>query len=86
VITNFMQPIANESSSTGLGYISGAIGTWTGVASNFFAAGTTAVLQGGTIPVTNPLPGQSNTTLAISSYQTSSSATSAKARVWRTVQ
>jgi hypothetical protein len=87
VLTNLLKPIANQSSATGLGFISGALGTtWTGVASNYFVVGTTSVLQGGTIPVANPIPGGATTTLAIQSSKTSPTSNYARIRVWRSVQ
>ncbi|MDP1830921.1 MAG: PilC/PilY family type IV pilus protein [Geothrix sp.] len=82
--TNVMNPLVTDTRA-GLVSTSGLKYTWSGVASDFFAIGTRAVLQVGAIPVVNPQVGQSATTMGITTIQGSATQRFPKPRVWRTV-
>jgi len=85
VITDVLNPIVNDARA-GFTFKSGLIGSWNGVASDFIARGTTAVLQAGVVSVNNPAPGESLTTPLIRTTQVLGPHRSPKPRVWRTVQ
>ena len=80
-----MKPIVSDTRS-GLVSFSGLKFTWVGVASDFFAVGTRAVMQAGALAVDNPPPGTSATQMSISTIRGSASERFPKPRVWRTVQ
>ena len=86
LIADVMNPILNDA-RPGLLVPSGTKFTWAGVASNYIAMGTSAVLQGGTVAgnSTGVKTGSSVATPFINTQQTSSSQRYPKARVWRTV-
>ncbi len=80
-----MNPIVTDSRS-GLASTSGLKDTWVGVASDYIAVGTRAVLQGGAVTASNPQPGASLTTPEIHTTQGNSFTRFPKPRVWRTVR
>lgn len=82
--TDVMNPLVSDTRG-GLVSVSGLKFTWAGVASDFFAIGTRAVLQGGALAVSNPQVGQSATTMGINTIQGSATQRFPKPRVWRTV-
>lgn len=82
--TDVMNPLVSDTRG-GLASVSGLKFTWAGVASDFFAIGTRAVLQGGALAVSNPQVGQSATTMGINTIQGSATQRFPKPRVWRTV-
>jgi hypothetical protein len=84
-IANVMDPIFDDTRSNislpSTGWIPGtSVAQWNGVTSNFFAIGTTSVVQGGTI--TTPAGG---TAMALQSWQTTQTSLFPKIRVWRSV-
>jgi hypothetical protein len=85
LIADVMNPIVNDQ-RPGMATPSGMRDDWTGVASNYIAIGTNSVLQGGTVPVANPLPGAATTTPQIHTTPTPGSTLAPKVRVWRKVQ
>ncbi|MFN7956888.1 MAG: PilC/PilY family type IV pilus protein [Holophagaceae bacterium] len=82
--TDVMNPLVSDSRG-GLVSTSGLKFTWAGVASDFFAIGTRAVLQGGALSVSNPQAGQSATTMGINTIQGNATQRFPKPRAWRTV-
>ena len=88
-IGNVMSPIYDDArpgiTSPSTGFLTGSMATWTGVSSNYFAIGTTSVLQGGTIPNTSGVSGAPSTVLALQSSQTQNTSQYPKIRVWRNV-
>jgi hypothetical protein len=85
LIADVMHPIVNDQ-RTGMFIPTGNVFTWTGVASNYIAIGTTSVLQAGTVAVANPQPGASITTPQINTTALPGPLLYPKVRVWRTVQ
>jgi len=79
-----MNPLVSDSRG-GLLSVSGLKFTWAGVASDFFAIGTRAVLQGGALSVSNPQAGMSATTMGINTIQGNATQRFPKPRAWRTV-
>jgi hypothetical protein len=85
LISDVMNPIVNDQRG-GMATPSGLRDTWTGVASDYIAVGTGAVLQGGTVPVAGAPAGAATTTPQIHTTPTQIGVSSPKIRVWRTVQ
>ncbi|MBK8794214.1 MAG: hypothetical protein IPN59_14140 [Holophaga sp.] len=79
-----MNPLVSDS-RTSVASRSGQSDKWAGVASDYIALGTRAVLQGGTVPVSNPQPGESLTTPEVHTTQGTPAQRYPKPRVWRTV-
>lgn len=85
-ITDVFSPIVKDS-RTDIANPSGELlPTWTGVASDYIAFGTRGVIQGGTVPRANPVPGGIQTTIEMRTLSGQASQRFPKARVWRTVQ
>jgi hypothetical protein len=82
--TDVLNPIVSDS-RTGASPVSGLKDSWVGVASDYIALGTKAVLQGGTVASNDPTPGASTTTPEIHTTPTPRSGNFPKTRVWRTV-
>ncbi len=82
--TDVMNPLVSDSRG-GLLSVSGLKFTWAGVASDFFAIGTRAVLQGGALSVSDPKAGMSATTMGINTIQGNATQRFPKPRAWRTV-
>ena len=85
LICDVINPIVNDS-RTDVTCKSGFYTTWSGIASNFSAYGTRGVVQGGAIPIVNPLPDESKTTLSLKTLLGKQSERFPKVRVWRTVR
>jgi hypothetical protein len=81
--TDVMNPIVSDARTT-TSAKSGLKDSWVGVASDYIALGTKAVLQGGTVPTGAPPPAAS-TRLEIHTTATPQSGKFPKVRVWRTV-
>jgi hypothetical protein len=71
---------------SGLFTPSGQLFSWTGVASNYIAIGSSAVLQGGTIKNTSGVTGAPLTVPNINTTLTQPMQNYPKIRVWRDVQ
>jgi len=84
VIASVLNPIVSDTRS-GLLVPSGALYTWTGLASSLQGFGTRGVIQGGTIPTAGG-GGAASSTLQMKTFQASSAQRHPKIRVWRTVQ
>ena len=87
LVADVVNPLVADS-RTGRYQTSGQKGTWSGVASDFMAIGTTSVLQAGMreVAAANLAAGTpAVTTLAVSSTATASTQRFAKPRVWRTI-
>jgi hypothetical protein len=79
-----MDPIVTDQRS-GQFVPSGLWTTWTGVASNYVAVGTSSILQGGMVSSTNA-NGDTVTTPEIQNIPTQPGNRYPKIRVWRDVQ
>jgi hypothetical protein len=84
IIANVMDPIVTDQRS-GQFVPSGQWTTWTGVASNYVAVGTSAILQGGMVTSTNA-NGVTVTNPEIQNIPTQPANRYPKVRVWRDVQ
>jgi hypothetical protein len=81
--TDVMNPIVSDARTT-TSAKSGQKDKWVGVASDYIALGTKAVLQGGTVDTHNPAP-LPPTSLEIHTTATPQTGKFPKVRVWRTV-
>jgi hypothetical protein len=82
--TDVMNPIVGDT-RTDTTVTSGLKDKWVGVASDYIALGTKAVLQGGTVATNNPLPGADATTPEVHTTLLPPTGKYPKVRVWRTV-
>jgi hypothetical protein len=85
MISNVMSPIVVDN-RTGIAAPSGQLFQWSGIASGYSDYGTRGVIQGGTISVTDPVPGQPTTMPLIKTLLSQNPSQFPKVLVWRTVQ
>jgi hypothetical protein len=85
VVADVISPLAKDTRS-GIANLSGNLGSWIGVASDYTAFGTRGVIQGGTVAQSNPPPGGVQTTIEMKTLLGSPKERFPKARVWRTVR
>jgi hypothetical protein len=84
LIADVINPIVVDNRA-GLVAASGQLFTWSGVASSLSPFGTRGVIQGGTIPVSNPVAGQPSTTPIMKTFLGNNPNQYPKVLVWRTV-
>jgi hypothetical protein len=85
-ICNVINPIVDSSGVAGSTCASGVRTVWPGVASNFSALGTTAVIQAGMVTLTSPSPTGENSTIGLQTLSGNTSENYPKMRTWRTVR
>jgi hypothetical protein len=83
-IADVISPVVTDTRA-GIVSPSGAKFSWSGVSSDYVAFGTRGVIQGGTVPLTNPVPGGVQTTMQLKTIPGNPKERYPKARVWRTV-
>ncbi|BDU73368.1 pilus assembly protein [Mesoterricola silvestris] len=84
-ICNVVNPVVDSSAVTGTNCASGLSAAWSGVASNFSAIGTVAVIQAGMVIPTTPPPSGESTIMALKTISGNPAERFPKARTWRTV-
>ncbi|MBL0210582.1 MAG: hypothetical protein IPQ13_06660 [Holophagaceae bacterium] len=87
LICDVLNPVIDDSARSALlQCVSGNQATFAGVTSNYTNYGTRGVIQGGSIAVVNPLPGESKTALKLQTILGKQQERFPKVRVWRTVR
>lgn len=77
--------VSNASCQTG-NALPGGLQYWAGVPSNFSNLGTTGVIQGGAVTITNPTPNGPTTQVQLALMKNAAANQYPKVRVWRVVQ
>jgi hypothetical protein len=84
-ICSLLNPLVDSSNDPSATCVSGNRATWTGVASNFSAVGTVAVIQAGMVIPTTAPPSGDSTIMSLQTLPGNTSERYPRIRVWRTV-